>query len=244
MTGNGQEAFVFFQLYQARDAGRGGAMPDLTLLRGDHAGAERVWAVDPKLSATYGPADYTSTARRYVQDFGAPVAVVVEHFPRLAPNPQLLCDGGSLVTDVGPGGAGFRHLVAALAAMHPPVSLTVLCVDLSGSFDARRAEALRAVAGELAADLEAVADEYVCFAGDAATASGLHDFLRSHDGRPLPAPRLGEGIAIGPLLDELRALADRLGPIRIELVGDGGFDDPGWQARAAGELGAEPRIHG
>jgi hypothetical protein len=243
VTGNGRSEFVFYQLFRPRTAsGKGGAMPDLALLRGDSPDAERVWAIDPKLSETYSPSAYEETARRYLTDFGAPLAIVVEYFRRTAENPRRLSDGAWLVTDVSPDGSGLPYVLDAIAASHPPQKRTLVCVDMSSSFEARRPQALRAAVAGLAGQSDAVADEYVCFAGDAEARTGFHDFVRSGDTPDLAAPQLSPGTALEPLIEKLREVIERHGPMRVEVIGDGEFGESDWIARLETALDVDVRL--
>ncbi len=243
VTGEGRTDFLFYQLFQAgKDSGGDGAMPDLAMLRGRSEDAQRVWAIDPKLSRTYRHADYEDTARRYRTDFGAPLAVVVEYFPRSGPNPVELLESAWLVTNASPSGTGFPHVLDKIAVCHPPLTQILICIDMSSSFDSTRPKALRDAAAALAGQIDNVADVYVCFAGGAKAATGMRDFLRSGGGETLPVPQLNPGTSLGSLIDELRKVVTAHGPMRIEVIGDGEFGQAGWVDRMAAQLGTEVHL--
>ena len=243
VIGGGRTEFLFYQLFQAgRGSEEGGAMPDLALLRGKSGRAQRVWAIDPKLSTTYGPADYKETARRYRTDFEAPLAIVVEYFPRSRPNPSELLESAWLVTDASPSGSGFPHVLDKIAECHPPLTRIVICIDMSSSFDASRSKALHEAAAALAGQIDDVADVYVCFAGSAQATTGMRAFLRSGGAETLPVPRLNPGTALGPLIDELRKVMPAHAPTRVEMISDGEFAESGWTDRMATQLGTEVHL--
>ena len=70
-----------------------------------------------------------------------------------------------------------------------------------------------------------------CFAGNAEAKAGMHDFPGSGGTGALPAPQLNRGIAVGPLIDNVRAVMDVPGPMHVDVIGDGRFDEAGWVAR-------------
>lgn len=194
------------------------------------------------MSRTYRHADYADTARRYRTDFGAPLAVVVEYFPRSGPNPFQLLESAWLVTDASPSGSGFPHVLDKIAVCHPPLTQILVCIDMSSSFDATRPKALRNAAAALAGQIDDVADVYVCFAGSAQVAAGMRQFLRSGGAEPLPVPRLNPGTSLAALMDELRKVMQARGQMRVEVIGDGEFGQSGWIDRMATQLDTEVHL--
>jgi hypothetical protein len=140
ISGKSRISYVFYQL--RRQGGKGGAddMPDISLLAGDSPEHDAIWVIDPKHSArkAYRLANYQATGTRYVKSFGAKLAIIAEHYSRddlPEGNPYRLDEHAWLVKDVRPRGGGLPMVLAELESFHPALQRTVLCVDVSSSFD-------------------------------------------------------------------------------------------------------------
>jgi|HubBroStandDraft_6_1064221.scaffolds.fasta_scaffold374259_2 hypothetical protein len=131
-------------------------------------------------------------------------------------------------------GPGLPLILQQLASFHPPLQRTVLCIDMSSSFDARRTTALDAFRSACAINHAAFADTFVYFAGDARAVKGAEVLLEQ--AATLNSPSLKSGTSLRPLLDALQLLVGS-GINRIAVVGDGEFDNPSWRHTLEASLG-------
>jgi hypothetical protein len=234
----GKASYVFFQLFRSSSDNGPADMPDIALLDGPSPRDRAIWAVDPKHSAraAYRLGDYRSTGARYATRFGAKLAAVVEYYPREdlpGGNPHQLDDRALLVKDASPHGKGMQMLLDQIGTFHPAVPRTVLCVDMSASFDSKRASALEDARSRFATSNPPLRDVFVWFAGGACHASGATAFA---SGAELPEPpELDRGTSLQALVAILKPLI-RPGIDRIVVVGDGEFHDRSWRATIAETL--------
>ena len=235
----GRTDYVFYQLRRQSQKGSRDDMPDISLLTGPSPKDNAIWAVDPKHSdrKSYRLANYEDTGSRYVKSFGADLAVIVEYYPREDlpnGNPYKLDDHALLIKDASPCGTGLPLILEQLASFHPPLQRTVLCIDMSSSFDARRTTALDAFRSTCASSQAELADDFVCFAGDARVVKGAEALLEQA-ATPDPPP-LQSGTSLRPVLDALQLLVGS-GINCIAVVGDGEFDNRSWQHTLEASLG-------
>jgi hypothetical protein len=227
----GRAEYVFYQLRRQGKRGDADDMPDISLLTGPSPQDDAIWAIDPKHSdrKAYRLANYRDTGTRYVASFGAKLAVIAEYYPREdlpEGNPYRFDDHALLVKDARPRGAGLPMILAELEEFHPCFQRTVLCIDMSSSFDDRRSVALDALRSAIAGDGTTFADAFVWFAGNACQAKGAAAFI-ANAAMPTPPP-LDSGTSLQALIDALRSL---MGPgiNRIAILGDGEFDNAAWR---------------
>jgi hypothetical protein len=234
----GRTDYVFYQL--RRPGGKGADdMPDISLLASSSPKDDAIWAIDPKHSdrRSYRLRDYQGTGSRYVKSFGASLALIVEYYPREdlpEENPYELDDDALLVKDASPHGTGLPIILEQLAPVHLPLQRTVLCIDMSSSFDDHRTAALDALRSAIAAEGATLADAFVWFAGSACQAKGAAVFI-THATLPDPPP-LDPGTSLQALVEALRSLVTP-GVNRIAIVGDGEFDNAAWQEDLKRSLG-------
>jgi hypothetical protein len=239
ISGEGHTFYVFYQLRRKGEKGGADDMPDISLLTDPLPEHNAIWVIDPKHSArkAYRLADYRATGIRYVKSFDAKLAIIAEHYPRAdlpEGNPYRLGDRALLAKDVRPRGEGLPMVLAELETFHPVLQRTVLCIDMSSSFDNRRIAALDAFRSTIAADGTTLADAFVWFAGSACEAEGAAVFV-ARAAMPKPPP-LDPGTSLEALIDALRPLVDaRID--RVAIVGDGKFGDAAWRDALEGSLG-------
>jgi hypothetical protein len=231
ISGQGRTFYLFYQLRRQGEKDGAHDMPDISLLTGPLPEDTAIWVIDPKHSArrAYRLANYRATATRYVKSFGAELALIAEHYPREdlpEGNPYVLGDRALLAKDVRPRGEGLPIILAELETFHPALQRTVLCIDMSSSFDGRRTAALEAFRSTIAEDGATLADAFVWFAGSACEAAGAAALV-ARAVMPEP-PALDPGTSLEALIDVLRPLVSP-GITRVAVVGDGEFDDAAWQ---------------
>lgn len=236
LEGDRRSTFLFFQLYRPS-----GDMPDLCLLSESSPNAAPLWAIDAKHSERggYGIGSYLDTATRYRDSFGAPLSLVVEYFPRTDlsyENPTVFGTGAALVKDARPSGKGMALVLESLSAVHPVTETIVVCVDFSSSFKETRDQAFRQVMGKIRAMEGNVLDSFVCFAGNAITATGLRKLLLTEQHPELPQLNMQDGTSVQGVVAELKRIATDTPATRVMIVGDGQFSEPGWMECVEKEL--------